>query len=720
MVSIGDLRFTEWKDYFFNDYIIESCNNNILEIKENQLDNYDYTVKINEGEFFSFSKDRNDNNKNSENSVNSQNNENFEIKYLTPFQSDENAVHNEEENLFVAANNVLPYNQIEIKIENAQAKAEENKMTNNSLSENINEFSPDTNNIEEYRLKKKIDKETTDENIIIPEITNSSYNSNKKNNKLEIKISNDIALKSNTNGNIYSVVNNSVSKATDNPNQDTKIPENPCNDLKIYCISKDIKPKEEISNLIPKVEIKEFSEDDLEKNADSHIKKLQEKLQTLKFQNDIVMDENAKLLEILHLYKIIQSIESTEKDKYKQENKNDSMPKEITKVNNQLENIRNINDIDKTNNLKLFNNTSKLYLNQIIPISQETISKSKPNRNLKSIIATEKLNNSNNNLPKFKQFINKSNLNLINKKTYKQLHSNNDTISFSKTNISLSNNNTNNNYNPHQINSNMKQLINTSQIIKVNNHVEESESNNEIIDINSNRNKPSFLSLSNELNNESQLSDNIKNNISNLYINSSNRNNQFLEDLKKLENSQKASDSNDIKKSIDQIIITTSENNYNYKINKVDNNLTAKNNNDEIKNDEDFNKNYESIMNYFNKYREANAKVIENLILLEEKNENTFSSNKNRRKKILQNLEDFYKTNVEPKSKEIIPKDNSRYNMINSKSFSDKIIISENSHSQTNLKLIPFHLIEKKKLLINMMNYLYGKNIFDWKKHTIA
>ena len=431
----------------------------------------------------------------------------------------------------------------------------------------------------------------------------------------------------------------------------------------------------------------------MEKNADSHIKKLQEKLQTLKFQNDIVMDENAKLLEILHLYKIIQSIESTEKDKYKQENKNDSMPKEITKVNNQLENIRNINDIDKTNNLKLFNNTSKLYLNQIIPISQETISKSKPNRNLKSIIATEKLNNSNNNLPKFKQFINKSNLNLINKKTYKQLHSNNDTISFSKTNISLSNNNTNNNYNPHQINSNMKQLINTSQIIKVNNHVEESESNNEIIDINSNRNKPSFLSLSNELNNESQLSDNIpqiKNNISNLYINSSNRNNQFLEDLKKLENSQKASDSNDIKKSIDQIIITTSENNYNYKINKVDNNLTAKNNNDEIKNDEDFNKNYESIMNYFNKYREANAKVIENLILLEEKNENTFSSNKNRRKKILQNLEDFYKTNVEPKSKEIIPKDNSRYNMINSKSFSDKIIISENSHSQTNLKLIPF------------------------------
>jgi hypothetical protein len=141
-------------------------------------------------------------------------------------------------------------------------------------------------------------------------------------------------------------------------------------------------------------------------------------------------------------------------------------------------------------------------------------------------------------------------------------------------------------------------------------------------------------------------------------------------------------------------------------------------NNDEINNDEDFYKNYESIMNYFNKYKEANAKVIENLIMLEENNENNHSLNKNKRKKNIQSLEEFYKKNLEPKQ---IENNNSKskkiYNIANNRSFPDKFILNDLSQLQNNnLKFIPFHLIEKKKLLINMMNYLYGKNLFQFKK----
>jgi hypothetical protein len=73
-----------------------------------------------------------------------------------------------------------------------------------------------------------------------------------------------------------------------------------------------------------KLDVNQFNEEDLDRNADARIKELQYKLQTLKFQNDIVLDENAKLLEILHLYKVIQSIESNEKNRILKDNNEDS------------------------------------------------------------------------------------------------------------------------------------------------------------------------------------------------------------------------------------------------------------------------------------------------------------------------------------------------------------------------------------------------------------
>jgi hypothetical protein len=196
-----------------------------------------------------------------------------------------------------------------------------------------------------------------------------------------------------------------------------------------------------------------------------------------------------------------------------------------------------------------------------------------------------------------------------------------------------------------------------------------------------------------------------------------NKNNAFIEDLKKLEMIQKSEETLDRKNSRDNFIYNTGENTHKKinLINIVDNDV-KNNNNYEIKNDDDFYKNYESIMNYFNKYKEANAKVIENLIMLEENNENIQTLSKNKRKKSIQNLEEFYKKNIEPKQTGT-SKDNTRYNMINSKSFSERFNFSDLSQiNTTNIKLIPFHLIEKKKLLVNMMNYLYGKNLFQLKK----
>jgi hypothetical protein len=217
-------------------------------------------------------------------------------------------------------------------------------------------------------------------------------------------------------------------------------------------------------------------------------------------------------------------------------------------------------------------------------------------------------------------------------------------------------------------------------------------------------------------------------NVPNSNRNNNIKSNPFLEDLKKLEMTQKSNEtyenrSNFIPNQVSNSIIENVYKSPSY-INIVESNNNSNNlksTNEEITNDEDFNKNYESIMSYFSKYKEANAKVIENLILLEDNNENSHALSKNKRKKNLQNLEEFYKNSLEPKATTIQTKDNSRYNLVNSKSFSDKVVMSEHSQLQTsNLKLIPFHLVEKKKLLINMMNYLYGKNIFHWKKSTTA
>ena len=708
----GPMRFTEWKDYFFSDYVIESCNNYISERKENQIDCYDYTVKINEGEFFSFSKDRNEIDKSLDHSVNSQNNDNFEVKYLTPFQSDENAIQIDDESLFAPNNNLTERNS-----ELEKCIAPEN--SNNKISVSISDLTPDNNDDkEEYRLKKKIDKEPNDENINSSSLNNLPINTIKNNSKVKINVINDIPSKVEKNE-LDLVVNKNVSKTSDlvennnfsvaieNSLQQANFFQDHFNDLEGNKKENETILKKEISlNTSPNIMIKEFNEDDLDKNADTHIKELQDKLHTLKFQNSIVMDENAKLLEILHLYKIIQSIECTEKNK--EDPKKYSMPIQITEPNNEFDTIRKKNEIDsinKSNKLITDNLRSKFIQTQSTNISHSSTIKTKLITNQKASIQSDKINPPNK--PRFKQFIDKANINLINKKTYKQLHSNNDT--YSKTNISINNSRVNEKNISLTANQNYNNSNNNfNTISKITNRIEETKCDDK------NQNKPSNITLSNDLIKNSQLSilnfPPLKN--TNIDIINSIRNNQFLE------NSHMAIETIDKNNKIEHNLENTFE--INLKCNHQEDNSLILKNNYEIQNDEDFNQNYESLMNYFNKYKEADSKIIENLIIVEENNENSLLSNKDRRKKNLQNLEEFYNTNVEPKSKETNQKDNSRYNMLNSKSFSDKFILSENSNCQNNLKLIPFHLIEKKKLLINMMNYLYGKNIFNWKKQIIA
>jgi hypothetical protein len=197
------------------------------------------------------------------------------------------------------------------------------------------------------------------------------------------------------------------------------------------------------------------------------------------------------------------------------------------------------------------------------------------------------------------------------------------------------------------------------------------------------------------------------------------KNNSFSEDIRRMDVTQKSNEINENKINRDYLEYNTGDNIYkNPEMINILDNKYKNHNNDEINNDEDFYKNYESIMNYFQKYKEANAKVIENLIMLEENNENNHSFNKNKRKKNIQSLEEFYKKNLEPKqSQNNNSKSKKINNITNNRSFPDKFILNDLSQLQNNnIKFIPFHLIEKKKLLINMMNYLYGKNLFQFKK----
>ena len=703
MVSNDSTIFTEWRDYFFNDYIIESCNNNIYERKENELDNYDYTVKINQGEFFSFSKEHNEVNKSSgQQTINSQNNENLEIKYLTPFQSDENAVPNEEDNLINVNNILLPLIEDIPKNGNESLPKKEDLIAADIGTQSL--IPSENNDYQEFRLKKMIN---VDSNIKISNNDDSKNilnNTLKRNVKIGINTSND-------NDNNKSAKNDKLfdkdgSNPVDNCSNDNNLIENKSS-YQQKSVNKKDQHNVNYNDHIDKIDIKEFNEEDLDRNADMRLKELQYKLQTLKFQNDIVLDENAKLLEILHLYKVIQSIESNEKNRMTEHNRNEQF---------------NVNDEKNFKEEDLYNNTAKhsynpqrndLYqLNSMNFINQETLKNKYSNtykiakKSKKGNVGTEVSNK-----PKFKQFIDKSNLTLVNKKTYKQLYSNNEYPSNHKMNSSISNARLNEmNSNSNNISNELRQTNSnrTNNSLWIDETNKSSYNKNIPLSMTSNSNELHRVNLPNK-NGISQYN-NCNAMISNSVSGIPYRNNAFLEDLRKLEMTQKSEEIVERKMSRDQI--TTGDNVYRSIINIGDNEL--KHNNYEIKNDDDFYQNYESIMNYFNKYKEANAKVIENLVMLEESNETSQTLSKNKRKKTIQNLEEFYKKNVDPKGTN---KDNTRYNLINSKSFSDKFNFSDLTHMQTsNIKLIPFHLIEKKKLLVNMMNYLYGKNLFQLKK----
>jgi len=710
MVSYDNTIFTEWKDYFFNDYIIESCNNNIFERKENELDNYDYTVKINQGEFFSFSKDQNDNNKSSgQQTINSQNNENFEIKYLTPFQSDENAVQNEEDNLLNLNNIVSPRTE-DIQKNGKESNSEKEEINNSDI--NIkNQNSSDFHDKNEFRMKKMLDTDSTEKIYNNQDTTNFFNSTLKRNSKIGINTSNDIG---NTKENRDIFTENKNRKENENESKsDNKNSDENHNKL---LIEKNIKKTIENND---KLEINEFNEEDLDRNADMRLKELQYKLQTLKFQNDIVLDENAKLLEILHLYKVIQSIESNEKNRKIEHNiKEDYNIKDEKnfKVDEQFQRAIKYNINPQKSELYQVNQTN--LLNSDINSKNKYSNTYKGGKNSKKSNLVSEISNK----PKFKQFIDKSNLNLVNKKTYKQLHSNNENPLYSKMNYCLSNSKLNeiNSYS-NNVSSELRETINNkttnSLWIDENNKVylpknfQSSEIYNNIDSNKFNTTSKNSVYQNSNNNNNNILAMSISNTVN------TTKNNAFIEDLKKLEMLQKSEEISDRKNSRENGIYNTGDMT-NKKINLI--NIVdhdAKNNNNyEIKNDDDFYKNYESIMNYFNKYKEANAKVIENLIMLEENNENIQTLSKNKRKKSIQNLEEFYKKNIEPKQIGA-SKDNTRYNMINSKSFSERFNISDLSQiNTTNIKLIPFHLIEKKKLLVNMMNYLYGKNLFQLKK----
>lgn len=730
MVSQETMRFTEWRDYFFNEYIMESCNNNIMERRDDELDNYDYTVKIKEGEFFSFSKEQGDPVKcSSRHSPSSQHNENFEIKYLTPFQSDENAAHNEESGQPI--NNPIKQLDTDEKVELLPQSGPSPKEVPVSTDDTSKEKLPeakleDRPEKEEYRFRKKTDADNS------PSGPHASYSSNKKNLKLEINVNNDVntkkvitephedniqldneplfsepkfsenSLHQTKNDDLNPIVNQDLGATLRKP----RLKEH-SRDKKEENVERKEEVKEEkkdekrLDNVVEKIEevknpkkedIKQFNEEDLDKNADLRIKELQEKLQTLKYQNEIVMDENAKLLEILHLYKIIQSIESKEKTKVPQ-----VLKYPLNKYDGGLMENRAANNLNK-------NNFDGLYqIDQINSVQEPgNPGKVKITKNKENIPSDKNQNNITlSNKPKFKQFINKSNLSQSNRKTYRQLHSHNETNPNSK-NSSYSNR-------PNDIPNNTF----TSSEVKGFNLNQQRKAQNE-------NEEQQQTKINSELMKDS-------NSVFNNYIPNSGKNslpksNPFMEDLKRLELKQKNQETSENKPANLQYNspkIIEKEDEAQSKYNNIYD-PPIKNLTEDIKNDEDFNKNYESIMSYFSKYREANAKVIENLVLLEENNENILSNNKSKRKKNLKSLEEFYKNNVD---KPIAPsqtmKDNSRYNLASSKSFSEKIVFSENNQLQTNaIKLIPFHLVEKKKLLINMMNYLYGKNIFQFKKNT--
>jgi hypothetical protein len=103
--------------------------------------------------------------------------------------------------------------------------------------------------------------------------------------------------------------------------------------------SNNIKEEYKIENYIDNNVLNDFLEKQNRKKNKNEIleKELTDKVNVLKQQNKVVSDENKKLLEILHLYKIIQNIENKESNiPINQEEKNIIVPHKTSKIHNRI------------------------------------------------------------------------------------------------------------------------------------------------------------------------------------------------------------------------------------------------------------------------------------------------------------------------------------------------------------------------------------------------
>jgi hypothetical protein len=198
--------------------------------------------------------------------------------------------------------------------------------------------------------------------------------------------------------------------------------------------SNNIKEEYKIENYIDNNVLNDFLEKQNRKKNKNEIleKELTDKVNVLKQQNKVVSDENKKLLEILHLYKIIQNIENKESNiPINQEDKNVNVPHKTSKIHNRMKMQSEIeNPFKESEEFKQKNIP-------INPIISEPISKQSYN-DMKDRKRETGFGNIINNLPrnikntkqltvknKFKQFID---LKLIspdsNSKSYKEIYKN--------------------------------------------------------------------------------------------------------------------------------------------------------------------------------------------------------------------------------------------------------------------------------------------------------
>ena len=150
-----------------------------------------------------------------------------------------------------------------------------------------------------------------------------------------------------------------------------------------------IEPCDQLSNLIgPNVidkrneELNEYKNRRLKREIefkDEEIYKLNDKLSKCKYQNQIVLDENKKLLEIIHLFKMMNEIDN--KKKITKEIENDIM----TSLNENDINLKDINIVELEKLINLKNSEELNESKQSEKSNKESITSTKENRFTKKV-----------------------------------------------------------------------------------------------------------------------------------------------------------------------------------------------------------------------------------------------------------------------------------------------------------------------------------------------